>query len=140
MIVRNPVASDDRASPVCAMQTMDEHRTCGGAVEDGVQLGNLFNSWGRQSVQWYVYLPHPQAFDQPLFDGRAPSTLAEVDDGLDAKLGEVLKTRVRGLGPAGQAIIHLMKVWQARSFGSCEDWGRHQADRQRGNGQNADAL
>src|ERR1035438_3146341 len=73
-----------------------------------------------------VYLPHPQAFDQPLFDGRAPSTLAEVDDGLDAKFGEVLETRVRRLGPPGQAVIHLIKVWQARSFGSCEDWSRHQ--------------
>src|ERR1017187_10643056 len=118
-VVPDTITGDDRARPVTPMLAVDEDWGRQ-AVNDRQRLSDLFMRWPRNAIHRHVGIDNSVGGSLGLLPFPCLIAHAQVEDGLDAQLLEVLDPNGVGLGPAIEAVIHLAEVNNAFA-------GRHPA-------------
>src|ERR1035438_2160407 len=113
-IVCDAIAGDDRAGAVRPPAAVHEYGARG-VVHQTERLRDLLIGWRMDAAERQVDIMHSGRFHRPLFRLSGIFAFrAQVDDGLDPQLGQAVPTFAIGLRAAVDALVHLVKVRDAR--------------------------
>lgn len=131
-LVRDAEAGDESARSIDPMLAVDEYRPIEFVGQQGQRPPDAFDRWSAHRRHGDVDILDAQRFEKL----RLPGTLApfpQVDDGFNAKRGQILKPFVRRLSGAIEMFIHPVEPMEAFDLRLLERCGvlRDKAVRQR---------
>ena len=111
LVMRDAVNRNHHAGAIRATLAMHKHRAAGGVIEQRLNGCHLIVLGSRQAVHGDADVAHAQVLDEFLLVRLGVlADIAEVDDRLDSKLGEIPESAIGGLGATIEVIVYLLKV------------------------------
>src|SRR5215469_4225029 len=104
------VARHNRSRPVRPPPAVNEYRAEGLVVEQHQQMRNLVIRRSRIAAQGNIDVAHAGGLDDLLLGLGPASALAQVDDGFDAKMRQILETLAGRLRTAVNGLVELMEI------------------------------